>query len=398
MTSPWGRIADDGTVYVRDGDGERVIGSWHAGTVEEGLAFYTRKYDDLAAEVKLLEDRVGLPGSDVKAIAASARKLAESLPTAPVIGDLPDLARRLEGVQAKLEERRAEQARQRAAAAEAAKARKEALVAEAEQLAGSDAWRAGNERFRAIVEEWKGIRGVDRAADSALWERFATARREFDRRRRAAAAQAEADRGQAAERKEALVKQAEKLSGSTEWGETARRFRELMTEWKAAGRAGREADEALWQRFKAAQDSFFTARASAFAARDEKLQQNLEAKQALLREAEAMDTANPDAARKALRRLQERWEAAGRVPREAMAEMERRFAQVEDRLREAADAGRPVSRSESPLVIRLRESVGKLENRLARARAAGDSRLVEETENSLATQRQWLEQAEGAVR
>jgi hypothetical protein len=398
VTSPWGRIADDGTVYVRDGDGEREIGSWHAGSAEEGLAFYQRKYDDLAAEVKLLEGRIARPGSDVKAIAASARKLAESLPTATVIGDLAALAHRLEGVQAKIEERRAEQAQQRAEAAAAAAARKAALVEEAEQLANSDAWRAGTERFRTIVEEWKAIRGVDKPTDSALWERFSAARREFDRRRRAAAAQAEADRGLAAERKEALVKQAEKLSGSTEWGDTARRFRELMTEWKAAGRAGREADEALWARFKAAQDAFFTARSAAFAARDQKLQQNLETKQALLREAESLDTANADAVRKHLRRLQERWEAAGRVPRDAMADIERRFGEVEDRLRRAADAGRTVQRSESPLVIRLRESVGKLENRLQRARAAGDDRLVEETEASLATQREWLEQAEAAGR
>src|SRR5947199_7224436 len=87
---PWGRIADDGTVFVRTADGERAIGSWQAGTAEEGLAFYRRRYDDLAAEVSVLEGRVGAPTADPRTVAAAARKLRESLPVAAVIGNLDE--------------------------------------------------------------------------------------------------------------------------------------------------------------------------------------------------------------------------------------------------------------------------------------------------------------------
>lgn len=394
----FGRVDPDGTVHVRDGETDRVIGSWLAGTPEEGLLFYGLKYDDLAAEVRLLEARVEMPSADINAITASVRKLQAALADAAVIGDLPALRVALEGVLARVDARRAAAGEQRAAAAAAAAEAKRALIEEAKGFAESTSWRAGADRFRAMVEEWKGIRGVDRATDSALWEEFSSARREFDRRRRAAAATAEAGRTAAAERKETLIARAEKLAGSTEWSDTARRFRELMAEWKEAGRAGREADDALWARFKAAQDAFFTARSGAFAARDDEQRANLEAKQALLVEAEALDPAgNPDAARKQLRRILERWEAVGRVPREAIVDLDRRLAAVEDRLREAASARRPVSRSESPLVIRLRESVTKLESRLQRARTAGDDRLAAETESALATQREWLAQAESAV-
>ena len=60
-STAWGRIAEDGTVYVRTADeGERVVGSWQAGTPEEGLAHFVRRYDDLATEVGLLETRLGL--------------------------------------------------------------------------------------------------------------------------------------------------------------------------------------------------------------------------------------------------------------------------------------------------------------------------------------------------
>src|SRR3954467_7929957 len=283
----WGRIADDGTVFVRTADGERSIGSWQAGTAEEGLAYSHRRYDDLAAEVSVLEGRIGATTADPRAVAAAAQKLKQSLPTATVIGDLGALETRLDGVLQRVEARAAEVAEQRARAAAAAVTAKEALVEEAERLRESSDWRVTGDRFRAIVEEWKTIR-IDRKTDSRLWERLppppprlATARREFDHRRRAHFADLDRQREESAGRKQRLVGEAEKLTGSTEWGPTARRYKELMGEWKAAGRAGREAEDDLWTRFKAAQDAFFAARSEAFKARDDELTANLDAKQAL---------------------------------------------------------------------------------------------------------------------
>src|SRR4051794_13472239 len=131
----WGRIADDGTVYVRTPDGnERVIGSWQAGSADEAFEFYGRRYDDLAAEVGILEARVVAPGADVKAVSAAVRKIQEALPTAPVLGDLGALESRLTAVLAKVEERAAEHAAERARAAAAAADAKRALVAEAQGL------------------------------------------------------------------------------------------------------------------------------------------------------------------------------------------------------------------------------------------------------------------------
>ncbi|MDQ1698535.1 MAG: hypothetical protein QOG34_398 [Frankiaceae bacterium] len=392
---PWGRIADDGTVYLRTGDGERVIGSWQAGTPAEGLAYYTRKYDDLAAEVAVLEGRVGSPVADVKAIRAAVARLTETVPAASVLGDIADLSRRLEAVTAKLGERSAEVAAAKAAAAAAAADAKRALVEEAEQLAKSEAWRPTGDRYRAIVEQWKTIRGVDRRTDTELWERLSAARREFDRRRRTHFAEMDKERTVAAERKQQLVAEAKKLADSTDWAPTARRFKELMGEWKSVGRAAREVDDSLWAEFKTAQDAFFTARSASLSVRDAELRANLEAKQALLAEAERIDPrADLDAARKRLRTIHDRWEKIGKVPREDMGELEARLAAIEQRVRDASGVARHVVETESPLVIRLRESVTKLEARLQRAQAAGDTRLEDETAQALATQREWLAQAE----
>lgn len=393
--SEWGRIDEDGTVFVRTPDGEREIGSWQAGTREEGLAFYTRRYDDLAAEVGILEARVGSPTADLKAVAAGVAKLKESLPTAAVIGDLAGLEARLDVVLARIDERRTAIAEERAAVSAKAAEQKRALVEEARTLSTSTDWRATGDRYRAIVEEWKAIRGVDRRTDSELWEQLSAARREFDKHRRTHFSELDRQRSHAAEEKQRLVDEAEKLAGSDEWSPTARRFKELMTEWKAAGRAGKEADDALWTRFKAAQDSFFTRRSEAFAARDAEFSTNLEAKEALLKEAENLDPKSDlEGARKRLRVIHDKWEKVGHVPRENMSALEQRLAAVEQKIRDAGTTARTYVVTESPLVVRLRESVTKLEARLERARTSGDDRLVAETEQSLATQREWLAQAE----
>src|SRR4051794_14243637 len=147
----WGRIADDGTVFVRTADGERAIGSWQAGTAEEGVAYYRRRDDDLPAEVSVLEGRIGAPPADPRAVAAAAQKLKESLPTATVIGDLDALDKRLDGVLQRVEARAAEVAQQRAQATAAAVTAKEALVEEAERLRESSDWRGTGDPVPAVL-------------------------------------------------------------------------------------------------------------------------------------------------------------------------------------------------------------------------------------------------------
>ena len=71
--------------------------------------------------------------------------------------------------------------------------------------------------------------------------------------------------------KENLVTEAERLQSSTDWGATAGVFRDLMTQWKAAGRASRADDDALWARFRAAQDAFFDAKDAVVAAEEDGL-------------------------------------------------------------------------------------------------------------------------------
>jgi hypothetical protein len=231
-----------------------------------------------------------------------------------------------------------------------------------------------------------------------LWDQLSAARREFDKHRRSHFAELDKQRTRAAEQKDQLATEAEKLADSDDWAETARRFRDLMTDWKTAGRAGRDADDSLWARFKTAQDRFFARRTEALSARDDEYSTDLAAKQALVDEAERLDPSSDlEGARRRLRAIHDKWEKVGRVPRESMQALEGRLAAVEQRVRDSAETARVVTVSESPLVIRLRESVTKLERRLVRARTTGDDKLAAETEEALTTQRAWLEQAEQSV-
>jgi hypothetical protein len=393
--SEWGRVAEDGTVYVTTADGERAVGSWQAGSPEEGLALFVRRYEQLSTEVSLLEQRLRTGAGDPNAVRQSAQRLKTTVPTASAVGDLAGLEARVDGLLERTEEA-AEQAKAKKAEARAhAAEQKAALAEEAERLAGSSEWKATGERLRGIGDDWKRLPHLDKKADDELWQRVAASRTRFAERRTAHFAALGEQREVSKGRKERLISQAEALQGSTDWKTTADRYKQLMTEWKTAGRAPREVEDELWNRFKAAQDVFFQARSAAFSEQDEELRGNQKVKEEILAEAEQIDpAAGLDKAKSQLRRLQDRWEAAGKVPRDAMRPLEARMAAVEEKVREA-DGARFAKAEESPFLVRLREKVAELEVKLDKARAAG--RPTEELEAALTTQKQWLAQSGGGV-
>ncbi len=393
----YGRIDDDGVVYVKTAAGERAVGSWHAGSPEEGLAHFARRFQDLVTEVDLLETRLLGGVADPAQTASSIQRLRASLPEAHVVGDIDGLAARLDKLAGLAEDKvQAARAAREAARAEAI-ARKTALVEEAEQIAAeSTSWKAAGDRLRAILEEWRTIRGADKKTDTELWKRYAAARDAFNRRRGAHFASLDAARKEAQAVKEALVAEAESLADSTDWTGTANRLKELMAQWKAAPRAAREVEQRLWERFRAAQDAFFSRRNAVFAARDAEHRQGMQVRQELLAEAEALDVdADPRAAQEKLKDIQARWHSAPRVRRDAAATLERRLRAVEEKVRAAMDsAWRRTEPSANPLLAQMREQVAEAEERLARARAAGDAKRVAEAESALANKRRVLELAE----
>jgi hypothetical protein len=176
-----------------------------------------------------------------------------------------------------------------------------------------------------------------------------------------------------------------------------------MAEWKAAGRAGKADDEALWQRYRTAQDTFFAARNASMAERDVALRGNLEVKERLVAEAEALlPVTDHKQARAALRRIHEKWEKAGHVPRADKDAIERRLRTVDDAVRAAEEAEwkrtNPEARARAEdTTSALRESIAKLEKQLAAAEASGDTKAAEDARAAIEARRSWLTEAEKAL-
>nr|WP_234815180.1 DUF349 domain-containing protein [Mycolicibacterium duvalii] len=392
----FGRVDPDGTVWLITAAGERSIGSWQAGDPEAAFAHFGRRFDDLHTEVVLLENRLDSGSGDARKIRSAAKALAESLPDAHVLGDVDALAARLADIVERADHASAQEKARREEQRAAQTARKEALAAEAEELgANSTQWKAAGDRLRAILDEWKTITGLDRKTDDALWKRYSAARDTFNRRRGSHFAELDRERAGAKQAKEALCVRAEELCDSTEWGPTSALFRELLAEWKAAGRAAKDVDDALWQRFKAAQDTFFSARNAASAERDAEFRANAAAKEALLAEAEKIDSSDLDAARAALRTIGDKWDAIGKVPRERAADLERRLRAVEKKIRDAPTGG--VDPEAQARADQFRARAEQFERQAAKADAAGRTKDAEEARASAQQWRQWAEAAVEAL-
>ncbi|MEI2764359.1 MAG: DUF349 domain-containing protein [Dermatophilaceae bacterium] len=407
----FGRVDEAGIVYVRTDEGEREVGSYPGASAAEALAYFGRKYDELAASVQLLHQRVTQTDMAVKEAREAAGRLRESVAQARVVGDLAALAGRLDEVEEALDARRAVDAQHRAAAKAQALARREALVAEAEQIAGQPEsrvqWKSSGARMRELLEDWKGMQRsgprIDKDAEAGLWHRFSAARNGFDKARRTHFAQLDADHAQARTAKERLVAEAERLSSSRDWAATAGAFKRLMDDWRRAGRATRGDDDALWERFKSAQDAFFAAKDEVVAAEDEALRANLAVKQALLAEAEALlPVSDLEKAKAALRVIQDRWDRAGRVPRADLERTEKALRRVEQAVRDLQErrwssANPEAAARAQSLVDQLERAVRDLEADLAKARDEGDRSAVADAEAALTARRDWLAQARAGL-
>ncbi|MEU8486390.1 DUF349 domain-containing protein [Streptomyces sp. NPDC048641] len=399
-SDPWGRVDETGTVYVRSADGsEREVGSWQAGSPDEALVYFKRKYDGLVVEIGLLERRVQTTDLSAKEATAAIEHLREQVTDAHAVGDLEALGKRLDKLVETVDARREERKVQKAKQSDEARHAKEALVTEAEELAQSEQWRAAGERLRALVDTWKGLPRLDRKSDDELWHRFSHARSAFSKRRKAHFASLDAQREDARQAKEKLVAEAESLSGSTDWAATAARYRDLMTDWKAAGRAQREHEDDLWNRFRGAQDVFFAARSAVFAERDAEQGENLKLKEELADEAEKLlPIGDLKTARAAFRSINERWEAIGHVPRDARPKVEGRMHAVERALQESEETEwrrtNPEARARAEgLTGQLQAAVDKLRGQIETARAQGNNAKADKLQRELDGRQALLDQA-----
>ncbi|WP_269939845.1 DUF349 domain-containing protein [Arthrobacter sp. HY1533] len=406
----FGRAEEDGHVFLLLDGEEFPVGQYPGASKDEALAYFARKFEDIVAQVALLEARVEAkaPTTDMN---KTVTHLREQLAERNSVGDINAALARLVALEEGIKALTAAERSAHDAARAVELAAREAIVAEAEAISAADPttvqWKVSSARMNELFEAWKlaqksGMR-LGRATEEGLWKRFRSARTVFDRHRRAYFSQLDNNNSAAKSAKEALIEAAEELATSTEWGWAAGEYRRLMDQWKASPRASRKDDDALWARFRGAQDKFFAARQSANNALDEEFGANLVVKEALVAEAEALlPIKDLNATKKALQNIRDRWEEAGKVPRNDMQRIEAGLRKVEDAVRAADEDNWRRSDPEakartSSALSQLEATIAGLKEDLEKAQKAGDARKVTKAEEALAARELWLEQIQKAA-
>jgi len=399
--APWGRVDETGTVFVREAQGERAVGQYPDGTAEEALAYFERKFTELAGQVTLLEQRTkrGAPAADV---AKAVKALASTVTTANAVGDLASLATRLQALSGTVGELTEKQTEESKAAVQAAVVERTAIVEEAEKLAAQDPakaqWKQVSAQLDELFARWQkhqtdGPR-LPKTEGNDLWKRFREARSTIDTHRKAFFSELDAVHKDARQRKQELVEKAEALAPKGADGVSA--YRSLLDDWKLAGRAGKKLDDSLWAKFKAAGDVLYQAKTEVDAVENVEFEANLALKLELLTEAEAL-LAETDrvVAKQKIGDIQRRWEKIGKVPRDKVKPIEDRLRKVETAVRKLDEEHwnrtdpEKVARADS-FAGQLAAAIAKLEAELETAKKGGDKKKIADAQEALDARKAWL--------
>ncbi len=405
VQTSFGRVDESGNVYLLENGAERLIGSQPTMTADEALAFYTKRFDDLQANVRLLEQRVKAK-ADPKSIIKSAKKIASELENPNVLGDVQSLRIRVSAIESSLGALVADLEKQREQDLETALKARETIVSAAEEIAAKDPnrvnYKQASAKMAELFNQWQALQKenvrVPKAKADALWKRFSQARNTFESNKRAYFTNQDQLAKSSKNAKLDIVTKAEALVAKGADGVTE--YKNLLNAWKALPKVKAKSDDSLWDRFKAAGDAIYAAKSEKAAADDIAYAANLEVKLALLAEAEALDpSANLEAAKSAMKSIQARWEKAGKVPRDSIKKIDDRLRAVETKIR---NIEQELWRKTDPATIdrtnslksQLEESISKLEKELAEAKANGNAKAVEQAEQALQTKKSWLEVVE----
>ena len=396
----FGRVDDNGNIYVVDAGVERLIGSQPELTPENAFALYVKKYDDLAASVRLLEQRVKAK-ADAKSINKSAEKIIVDLKEPMAIGDLASLRERVTAVQTSIASLLAESVEKHAEEVKAALIAREGIVLQAEKIAAQDPqktnYKLASAKMLELFTAWQALQKtstkVSKKAADDLWHRFSKARNTFDSHKRSYFSSQDALVKASKNAKSDLVAKAEALV--VKGGDAAVAYRDLLAAWKTLPKTKTKADDSLWAKFKAAGDAIYAAKTAKVESDNIAFAANLKIKLELLEEAEKIDVSNLESAKTAMKSIQARWEKAGKVPRDSIRTIDDRLKAVEQKIKGIEQEN---WRKTDPATIdrtnsvrsQLESSIAKLEAELAQAQQSNDAGKIAKATEALETKKAWL--------
>ncbi len=166
------------------------------------------------------------------------------------------------------------------------KALKEDLIAKAKEVSQSEQWKDATEKVKSLMDDWKKIGTAGRQTDDSLWEEFNAARQKFYDRKHDHWEAMNSRFEEVRNIKNDLIEKAKALQNSDQWKETTDKYRDLMDEWKAAGSAGHEYEDALWKAFCEARQVFYDRRSVYYDELHARQQENYEKKKQLIQQAQ----------------------------------------------------------------------------------------------------------------
>ena len=253
---------------------------------------------------------------------------------------------------------------------------KQALCEQVEAIAekeitSSSQWNALSKEIEEIQAKWRTIGFATSKENQKVYDRFRAACDKFFERKRASFSEFKDSMNENLAKKMAIIEEAEALKDSTDWKATSDRLIELQKQWKEIGAVPRKKSEQIWKRFRAACDTFFTARDNRPDGQGS-LSANLAAKKALIEEIKAYEPA-ADKDAEAQKAFAEKWNSIGFVPfkekdniqaayKEAMASKFPGFGSRGPRRNERGNGGR--ERRPMSEVDRLKEQFNALQSEI----------------------------------
>lgn len=176
-------------------------------------------------------------------------------------------------------------------------------------------WDNKTNEIIALQAKWKTIGFAPQKMNNKIFERFRAACDEFFKKKGEFYKQVKENLSTNLEKKLALCEKAEQLKDSTEWKETAEKLAELQKEWKKIGPVAKKQSEVVWRRFIDACDYFFQQKNKVMSLQRSEEVANLETKQAIITELEAINDETPiEEAIAKVKELQQKWNETGHVP------------------------------------------------------------------------------------
>ena len=195
---------------------------------------------------------------------------------------------------------------------------KKALIAKAKEILNEKSFKKATAAMNELMDEWKGSGSAGKETDDALWGEFKAVRDEFFNNRRAYYDNLTEGFKKAKEAKEALIEKAKEVNAMESIKEAGNAMNQLMDEWKKAGSAGRENEDALWNAFNAERKAFFKKRNAYYDGLKEMFAKRTEAKKEIINEAKMYLARSEftEEEKEAIKGLRAKWKEVGSAGKE----------------------------------------------------------------------------------